>query len=392
MVLKIACDLGFWGQLTRISSAPSFVCYTVDKSIYPGVFSAMANSYTISSSVALLCSAAQRVFSDGFMAAPQTSVVVVGDVVHDTSGYCGETRAYADERNAGKSVDHWELLVSLDDLVDGNLCQRCWFGYRFTREVLPSWTASGRPWLCASFCGVRVSETNKLLDGYFSYHAKHGHFRSAKATGDQLNKARKLLERVKKLFSGGAVPDELAVMVDSLEDLVVKLAAKTSGDGSFVAAQRGAVYSRVIKALVPSWYTGPDLVVDEHPVLMGISPAPSVYAASSAGAAVLKEMTLSRCDSALVLAVPRFVADFLNGCGGWKRSAPLRGSLVQIVAVDDTPRDVIEVAASIWDPHSGSALADLAQALDTATVLDVQSKSRELDSAHGNSDLVGVGQ
>jgi hypothetical protein len=328
----------------------------------------------ISNDLTTLLDGARGVLADTYFSTQEVAVAIVGDVVHSVCGYCSAVRALIPKGAAGPDQDK-VVSISIDELESMVRCEACWGRYAFESQIVPGYGPSKAPWVTGMWCAVRLSGAVRALGGYLEYYDKHGKFRSTKATGEWLHKAKLLLAQIERLYPVDPPPYEVAEMIGDLEGLVSRLTARTGSDSEYVNAKRRAVLDRVNKAATPSWYRGPVPACDESPVLMGISPAPSVLSGSAVCTAVFKEMVLARSDDGVVLCVPRFVADYLNSGNAWKRTRPLRGSLVQIVSVDaGVSQGVLEVAASIWDPQSSGTLADLTAAVDTAVLLDAQSR------------------
>ena len=132
-------------------------------------------------------------------------------------------------------------------------------------------------------------------------------------------------------------------------------------------ARVAAVSAWVARALVPPGRRA-YATVETDPVLVGVVP---VHSAVHATQEVIDTFTIATVGSAALLACPRFVADYLNRHLPVSRGSaqPWRASTVSTVSVQRLSPAQVRAAISLWRPGADLPLADLARAVQAATLL-----------------------
>jgi hypothetical protein len=154
--------------------------------------------------------------------------------------------------------------------------------------------------------------------------------------------------------AGAVLTDDADRISEQLDAARVHLAAYGRGGG-----HQETVLARVRDQLVPSNWRG-RLTLDATPSLVAViswgHPAKKVTE-------VLEAFTVRRPAGGVLLHCPRYVGDFLHR---YYESTSEPNVAIMTFDVSGLHQDVIEAAASLWDPSSDGPLCDLTQALAAA--------------------------
>lgn len=312
-----------------------------------------------------LLAAASPVVDADYLATATVAVAHAANQLHLGTTYCPA-------RCSSASAQTMTLPVIA---ARTDLCDQCWAGRGLADAMRRNHSYSGDRVIMILYSVVRATQTHRQAQGYIDYHKAHGRFRSPKAVTTHLARIEAVLSHRAHALPEGT--QEANPVYTDLEIAQAKLTALTATDTLFTSAQVNEVHHAVHAALTPTWYKAPHPTVDQTQVLFGIAPPPHLLAAHKPARLAIQRLALRHDDTAIVMLVPRYIAEYLSTSRAWRSSAKLNHTLTQTVTLPpamDTPTQ--ELAAGLWSPDGLSALTDLNEAVASALTL-VQTAPQE---------------
>jgi hypothetical protein len=145
--------------------------------------------------------------------------------------------------------------------------------------------------------------------------------------------------------------------------------AKASHSTDLRSAKQRAAVDKVRVCLTPRTWTGDPLEFDETPVIIAFAKKVKPGAKDTASIALFQEFSIHCPSDASILALPRFCAEYLTARLDTVKQPLNRDTLpraVPRIIPHKCTNQVLEVAASLFDPHARGDVSDISTVIALA--------------------------